>query len=350
MKARLVTLLGFLAAIALMFSLASAHVQPNERDMLSLFGLIFPYLYFLALGLLPFVWQTNKLTFLVLAILVLIGSKGILSYVKPTWGDTKAETTDLNVLTFNAMMGVKLVDSKHRFGKDRQALFDELMDRTPVPDIICLQEVNRIVDQALKPRTDFPYQHRIKDRGTVILSKYPIVDKGLVDFGPKINSCLWADIQFNNDTVRVYSLHLESNRLNQSSYEFLAKEGYEGIEAINGIQDLLVKYPKYAKARANQALLVREHIRASPHPVVLCGDFNDPPMSFTYNSFKEDLSDTFINNGSGWGTTWIGGIPLLRIDYILASPELDNTAFNCLKTDLSDHYPVKASFSIGGKR
>ncbi|MFT6807489.1 MAG: endonuclease/exonuclease/phosphatase family metal-dependent hydrolase [Saprospiraceae bacterium] len=351
MRKKVATILGFLIAVALIFSLAAAHVRPNERDILSLFGLTFPYIYFIAIVLLPFLWSANKITFIGLTIIVLWGTPGIFSYVKPVFRERQAADTDINVLTFNAMMGVKLVDERNLFGEDRQALFNELMNRDPKPDIICVQEVNPIVQEALSEAFDYPYFHQLDKRGTVIISRYPIIEKGLVDFGPKLNSCLWADINVNDQIVRVYSAHFESNRLNQSSYDFLAKEGgYESKEAIRGINDLLRKYPKYATARANQAEQVKKHIKASPYPVILCGDFNDPPMSYTYHTFKEELDDTFMKNGRGWGTTWIGGIPLLRIDYILSSPELNNTSFSCLKSNLSDHYPVKASFDISAKR
>jgi len=352
LRNRIVTIIGFLTAVALIFSLAAAHVHPNERDILSLFGLIFPYIYFFALFILPFLWKANKITFIGLAVLVLWGSSGILSYVNPSFSNHKGNTEgEINVITFNAMMGVRLVDERHVFGPDRQALFNELMNQEPKPDIICVQEVNPIVEKALSEAFDYPYFHQLEKRGAIIISRYPMIQKGLVDFGPRLNSCLWADLDIDGTTVRVYSTHFESNRLNESSYDFLAKEGgYESKEAIRGISDLLRKYPKYATARANQADQVKEHIKMSPHPVILCGDFNDPPMSYTYHTFKEDLDDTFMKKGSGWGTTWIGGIPLLRIDYILSSPELPNTSFNCLKSNLSDHYPVKASFDIGAMR
>ena len=119
--------------------------------------------------------------------------------------------------------------------------------------------------------------------------------------------------------------------------------------AINGVKDLLSKYPRYASARSSQSVMIADHIKESPYPVILAGDFNEPPMSYTYRTLRKTLDDSFLDNGSGWGTTWIGGIPLLRIDYILYSSELTNTSFQCLKTDLTDHYPVKASFTINHK-
>ena len=65
---------------------------------------------------------------------------------------------------------------------------------------------------------------------------------------------------------------------------------------------------------------------------------------------KKGLNDTFLDSGAGIGTTWIGTIPLLRIDYIFASKELDNTGLIKLKNNLSDHYPVKASFNLSASK
>jgi len=142
------------------------------------------------------------------------------------------------------MMGVKLVNEKHIFGDQEQKAFTELMHRDPVPDIICAQEVNPIVNEALIGAFDYPHYHKLKKRGSVIMSKYPIVREGLIDFGAKLNSCLWADVAVDLDTIRIYSVHLESNRLTQETYDFLAKEGYDNMGAINGIKDLLGKYPR----------------------------------------------------------------------------------------------------------
>lgn len=348
MIAKLRGIAGLVVTVFLFLSLLSAYIRPNAYDILVLFGLVFPYLYLLGLFVLPWLWKKNKVNFAFLALLIVFGTKGFSNYVKlPISKD--ADPSDIQILTTNAMMGVKLVNEKHTFGASEQKAFDELMHRSPQPDIICGQEVNPIVDKALRASFAYEYYHKLDKRGSIILSQHPIVNKGLVDFGAKLNSCLWADIKIGADTIRVYSAHLESNRLSQETYDFLAKEGYDSMGAINGIRDLLGKYPRYASARADQALMIAAHIKKSPHPVILAGDFNEPPMSYTYRALRKVLQDSFLDNGSGWGTTWIGGVPLLRIDYILYSPELMNTSFHCLKTNLTDHYPVKASFKINHK-
>jgi len=327
LRKKAIGIIGFLVAIALILAIIAPHVRPNQRDILVLFGLIFPYTFLLAGSI-----------------------RNFTSYVKPSLSKNKVVAGDLTVLSYNAMMGVKLVNEKHVFNKERQARFDELMHRDVAPHVICAQEVNDIVDQALKASFNYPHYHKLKKRGAIIMSKFPMIKKGSVDFGAQLNSCLWADIVVpvgeQQDTVRIYSAHFESNRLSQSSYEFLAKEDYEGAEAIAGIKDLITKYPRYASKRGEQALKVKAHIDKSPYPVILAGDFNDPPMSYTYHVFEEDLCDSFIEEGYGWGTTWIGAIPMLRIDYILSSPEMKIVDFQCLQSDMSDHFPVKATYSL----
>jgi len=172
------------------------------------------------------------------------------------------------------------------------------------------------------------------------------VEKGVLEFGSKINSCLWADIVIRpKDTVRVYSAHLESTRLSASSYELLAEDP-SMTRPFSGIRDLVLKYPRYAGKRADQAIRVKAHISQSPYPVILCGDMNEPPTSYTYQVLQEYMTDAFIENGAGFGNTWKGKIPMLRIDYIFASKELTNTSYTCIPSDLSDHYPVKASYTI----
>jgi len=181
----------------------------------------------------------------------------------------------------------------------------------------------------------------------VIYSKHPLIETGWVEFGSKINSCLWADIALtDNDTVRIYSTHLESTRLSASSYDLLSENVAASTAPLQGVKDLVMKYPRYAGKRADQAEKVKEHIATCPYPVILCGDMNEPPTSYTYRVLKEDMSDAFRETGTGLGNTWQGKIPMLRIDYIFASRDLTNTSYRCMSSDLSDHYPVKASFTI----
>lgn len=245
------------------------------------------------------------------------------------------------------MMGYGLVDHERNVSEGRLKTLRDLLKQQPQPDILCLQEAGPLAIKAFDSLRDYPHRHVLPPKGAVIYSKYPIVEKGFVDLGSKINSCLWADVLLpDQKTVRLYSAHLESTRLNDDSYDLLSDHTSDYRAPLAGIKDLVVKYPLYAGKRADQALIIKEHIEKSPYPVILSGDMNEPPMSYTYRVLKDGMTDAFMESGSGIGNTWKGKVPMLRIDYIFASEDLANTSYICLRSDLSDHYPVKASFTF----
>jgi len=272
----------------------------------------------------------------------------MLLYVKP-FNLGQPKSGDLHVLSFNAMMGFKMVSDRHITTPDIHSKIDGILHQKPAPSIACIQEASILVKKIFKQSFSDYHIHTYEDRASAIYSQYEIHQAGQVDFGSKWKSCLWADILVENgDTIRVYNVHLESNRLNPRSYEYLTAQGVEieSLSAVNGVKDLLVKYPWSAEQRARQAEKVREHVLQSPYPVIVSGDLNDPPMSYTYKTIKKGLNDSFLTCGRGIGTTWRSSIPMLRIDYIFASDHFDGTNFKILKSDISDHYPVKASFSL----
>lgn len=243
------------------------------------------------------------------------------------------------------MMGGKMVNEKHVMTAEIKTQFTNLINIEPAPDIICAQETNWVVEKIFATG-HFPYYHKIDNRGAVILSKYPFINTGIVDFGAKLNSCLWVDIEFKGKPIRIYSAHLESNRLKKESYKMLADEDYVSDQTMNGIEDMIFKYHKYTGVRADQAEKINASIKQSPYPVILCGDFNDPPMSYTYQKLSDGMIDAFKESGRGIGTTWQGIVPFLRIDYIMHDTSLRSSGYTRLNSQLSDHYPIKAVIDL----
>ena len=100
-------------------------------------------------------------------------------------------------------------------------------------------------------------------------------------------------------------------------------------------------YRAYRK-RALQANLVKSYIEKSPHPLIVCGDFNDTPLSYVYRTMSDGLRDAFVQSGIGLGTTYYGVFPSYRIDYILFSPKYRAVQYNTIRKNYSDHYPIRA--------
>jgi endonuclease/exonuclease/phosphatase family metal-dependent hydrolase len=92
--------------------------------------------------------------------------------------------------------------------------------------------------------------------------------------------------------------------------------------------------------RARQADMLAEKISESPYPVIICGDFNDTPVSYTYKKIKSSLSDSFMEAGSGIGSTYSKIFPSFRIDYSLHESNMKAIYTERVRLKLSDHYPV----------
>ena len=95
------------------------------------------------------------------------------------------------------------------------------------------------------------------------------------------------------------------------------------------------------RIRAKQAEAVSEEIKnAKGDYVLVCGDFNDTPISYAHRTIQGDLTDAFAESGRGMGITYNQNFFWFRIDNILHSPNM--TSMNCSvdKVAYSDHYPL----------
>ncbi len=86
----------------------------------------------------------------------------------------------------------------------------------------------------------------------------------------------------------------------------------------------------------------RAHIQTLDRmkPVIVCGDFNDTPMSYVYRTMAKGLNDAFSRSGSGYSHTFRGFFNTLRIDYVLCSDSFEPISYEVPAVDYSDHLPV----------
>jgi endonuclease/exonuclease/phosphatase family metal-dependent hydrolase len=142
------------------------------------------------------------------------------------------------------------------------------------------------------------------------------------------------------DTVRIFNIHLHSYGFNPVDYSII-DSGMVSIERdFQEAREMGSKLKTGFQVRARQAVIISEYVQKSPHPVILCGDLNDPPVSYSYQQVKKGLEDAFVSSGKGVGRTYIGKLPSFRIDYIFYSNAFDAYNFQTHLFRQSDHLPV----------
>lgn len=182
--------------------------------------------------------------------------------------------------------------------------------------------------------------------GLAILSKYPIIRTGDIQFQESNNAAVYSDILFEKDTIRIYNIHLQSISLKYDDYRIIDSLIHLNPQGIDEMKGIPIGFRNAYKKRATQALNVSNHIKQSPYPVVLCGDFNDTPLSYTYQKILGNMKDAYRESGIGTGQTYKGKLPSYRIDYIFYSDYFTSSDFETLSLSLSDHYPITSNLSI----
>jgi endonuclease/exonuclease/phosphatase family metal-dependent hydrolase len=342
--------INILAAAALLLSYLAPYVDPQNFWPLAFIGLAYSYLLIINL-IFVLLWLVlwKKLIFLSLASVILgWGNLALLFQISGKDADTSPGS--IKIVSFNVRVFDLYNWSQNKNTRNR--IFNFL--RAQKADVICLQEfydnpVQFPVLDTLKQllgmeqsAIGYTLEKGSQHFGIATFSRFPIVGKGFVDFGEKSNnSFLYADLLLEKDTVRIYNTHLQSNRFNDADYKFLEKLGSDAeIDEIKGSRKILRKLKYAFIKRGEQVGIVREHIMQCRYPLVLCGDFNDSPFSYTYETLSEDMKDAFVESGTGFGKTYNGKIPSFRIDYILTSEKWEVSGFETLPENLSDHYPV----------
>ena len=324
-------------------------VNPRVFPWLSFFGTAFPW--FMLLNLL-FVglwsWRLDRFAlyhFLILA----LGWQYISSFIGMDIGAKPAATEQtITVATHNIggiLSGVTKITEAIREKKAQE--YARFLQENGYPDLLCTQEIGSKFTKAIANKMNYPYTFKLI-KSTAIFSRYPIEAGGDIPFAKTNNSTTWADVRIGERLIRIYAVHLQSNRVTSDTEKVIDDAELTEENTWDDIGAILGKVGRATSMRAQQAELLREHIKACPHPVLVCGDFNDTPNSYVYRILSEGLIDTFKEKGTGLGSTFAGSLPLLRIDYILADPRLKVFDGRRVKKPMSDHYPVMAEIEILG--
>ncbi len=342
--------LSFVAVLLFILTLIAPHVRPD--------GWLFPVLAlvapatFVLLFVLMLYWviRWNWLWTAILGLFVIIGLFYMDLFmrveirrqepVRPRRG--VVTLFDYNIRMFYGPDGESNRDSLFRLVKSYR------------PDIVCLQEFTpqtgggsrEIVDALMGENY---YSTQLEElTGNVIYSRYPIIESGLTREDMEGVRSIWADVVIGKrDTVRIYNHHLHTTAINTSDDMFLSRDNFiQDTAREQKLRSIVDRYRDNAIARAVQADSIAKVVAECPYQMIVCGDFNDTPLSYTVWSLSDDLTDAFREAGRGYGYTYGGFSNALRIDYVLLSDGWQVLYYDSPKVDLSDHLPIVTSLKL----
>lgn len=216
-------------------------------------------------------------------------------------------------------------------------------------DVFCIQEYTNVSGD--KKVTDiyreyFPYK-AIGREDMAIYSRYPITGSKAILFEETNNSAMWANINVNGKSVRVFNVHLETTGFNRTLHQ-AAKLMNKGLKVEDNaiISAIYGNYTLGMIIRAGQANMVAMEMRDSNLPCIVAGDFNDVPYSYVYNTMMgENMVDGFKECGKGFMSTYRGKKPV-RIDYIMHDKSMSGSTYYTKNLTYSDHIPVFMSIGL----
>lgn len=339
-------LINLLMAALFVFCCYSPLINPISHPILSCAGLAFPIFFFIVIAFLLF-WLITKIKYsLVSLITLLICIKPILTYCPLNVKSSDIPDNAIKFLSFNTMaFDQGKVDE---YGKN--AILDYI--KSSDADIVCIQEFipgGRLTLKKIKKElSEYKYNNYYhiagSSNGIGIFSRFPIISVEPIDYESRSNGSVAYKLKVGGDTLVVVNNHFESNKLtvnDKSMYREMIKDPDKG-KVSQGSKLLIGKLASASKIRASQVDSVVKYISKNiNYPIIVCGDFNDSPLSYTHHELEYYLKDAYVDSGFGPGISYNQNHFYFRIDHILVSRYMQT--YNC-KVDRtiknSDHYPI----------
>ena len=350
----ILVVLAVIGVIAMALSIANAYVNPKDFIWTTVFGLAFweILIYNVVVFLLLLLMWSNKIWISVVALLIAIpGISKSFSIGSKSKAENSIRVMSYNVHDFRHVDGVT---EKEQFANQVMA-----MVREHAPDILCCQEFSQFKSGVSRPQCieDFAkeagfqyiyFNRKTNYGGNVIFSKYPLTkvaeDSG---FGKGNTYGVMVSVDAGEKgKFHVANVHLLSYMITDSEIDVLTNASErQNLDTIG--KTVLHKLSFAFQKRSEELQTVLNGMPPVGGPIIICGDFNEPPLSYNYRQMqKAGFVDTFTKVGFGIKPTYAGKLPLLRIDYVWANDGVKPLAFDRYKYKASDHYPIMLDFAI----
>lgn len=354
---------NILAIFVLLTSILAWTVIPSKIPIIAYLGLGFPIILFinivyLILWLVSWRWKYALVQFaVILCCWNPISTCFPIHFKTKDIPESSFKVLSYNVRSFNWLRGEKA---------RKNPIFDYIKESNA--DIVCFQEFTvstgkgkrDIITQSEMNEImkDYPYRSIVnlgrKRKGHIYgiacYSKFPISDTHKLPIESSYNGSVMYTLDIQEKKVTLINNHLESNRLtseDKKAYkDFLKTRDKASFEEM--AHSLHNRLGAGYKIREKQAELIKQKLdEQKTDATIVCGDFNDAPISYTYHTIKGDnLIDSYVNTGFGQGITYHENYFFVRIDFILHSTNINS--YNCTvdRVKYSDHYPIWTHLSF----
>ncbi len=338
-------------AILMAASAFSPYIDPTKHPVLACFGLTFPVFFLLNLLFIVF-WIFFKKRYALISLLAFLACGHAVRICCPLNMHKETPPESFKLLSYNVMAFAN--DIKHTQESPNPVLAYLLESDA---DIICIQEFiegsNKYqlrkadIHKALKDYPYRTYQHiGTNTNGLACYSRFPILSQQPIPYESLYNGSAMYQLNINGDTVVIINNHLESNKLtiqDKKIYVDMIKDPKKE-KVKEGTRLIISKLAQAGAIRAQQAKIIShlsDSLKQIGRTFIICGDFNDTPISYTYRKISEGLNDAFVQSGNGMGISYNQKGFYFRIDNILLSKNLE--AYHCEVNNSikdSDHYPI----------
>lgn len=344
---KMIIVINFVFIFLLLLTYITPLISVQKWGWLSLLALAYPFTLFIN-GLFAIGWIFFRSWLSMYSIVaILLGWTHHSKYIQlfPAGNGKLACEESIRILSYN-MRGMSLIPVKKNDGIQVRidSIYNALTDLKEFPDLICLQEATK--GDLIAKKFGLKHSYHGPKSTLWLLSRYPIEKSGSLEGAEKGPSAIWADIKTPQGMLRVYNMHLVSNRVTNTTEELIQDMDLQDRSTWNNFKFILSRYKATTKKRAIEARTLRAHMSGSKHPVIVAGDVNDPPLSNTYHIISKDLHDSFRRKGFGLSTTYGSKLPLLRIDYLFGTKDIQFKDHTTYHIGYSDHFPISTGICI----